>query len=109
MKNLTSIEEGKTNATISYITLIGTIVAIVLNSSKKNTFASFHIRQMVGLNIIYFLNQWIVLRYFGWIAFGVVAAINTVLWFIGFMGVVKNEEKRVPIFGDHFQEWFKTF
>ncbi len=109
MKNLTSIEEGKTNAVISYLTIIGTVVAIILNHSKKNEFASFHIRQMIGLNILSFLNQWIIFQYFGYLAFYIIGGITLVLWFIGFMGVIKDEERKIPIFGDHFQEWFKTF
>ena len=108
MKNLTSVEEGKTNAIISYITLIGTIIAIVLNNSKKNEFTSFHIRQMVGLNLLYFINHWIVYTYAGWLAGGIMGVIVFVLWFIGFMGVINGDEKKVPIFGDHFQDWFKS-
>lgn len=102
-----TIKEGKTNAVISYLTIIGTIVALILNNGKKNSFSSFHIRQNVGLNIIYFLNQWIVYKYFGLIAFWVIWTVTFVLWFIGFVGVLKNEEKLVPIFGEKFQEWFK--
>lgn len=108
MKNLTSVEEGKTNAIISYITIIGTIIALVLNNSKKNEFASFHIRQMVGLNILYFINHWIVYTYAGWLAGGIMGIVVFVLWFIGFMGVINGDEKKVPIFGDHFQDWFKS-
>ena len=108
MKNLTSVEEGKTNAIISYITLIGTIIAIVLNNSKKNEFTSFHIRQMVGLNLLYFINHWIVYTYAGWLAGGIMGVIVFVLWFIGFMGVINGDEKKVPIFGDYFQDWFKS-
>ncbi|WP_075343917.1 DUF4870 domain-containing protein [Tenacibaculum agarivorans] len=108
MKNLTTIEEGKTNAIISYITIIGTIVALVLNNSKKNEFASFHIRQMVGLNILALLNSWVVLKFFGLIPYWAIAGITIVLWFIGFMGAINGDEKKVPIFGDYFQDWFKS-
>jgi len=31
-----------------------------------------------------------------------------VLWFIGFIGAIQGEEKRVPFLGDQFQEWFKS-
>lgn len=107
MENNT-VKNGKTNAIISYLTIIGTAVALVLNNGVKNPFASFHIRQNVGLNILYFLNQWIIYKYFGLIAFWIICAITFVLWFIGFMGVLKEEQKLVPIFGEKFQEWFKS-
>lgn len=102
-------KEGKTNAIISYLTIIGTIIALVLNNGdKKNSFASFHIRQNIGLNILYFFNQWIVYKYFGLIAFWIIGGITFVLWVIGFIGVLNEEKKLVPIFGDKFQEWFKS-
>jgi len=51
MENTTT-DEGKTIAIIAYLTLIGFIIAIVMNSSKKSAFASFHIRQMLGLMLL---------------------------------------------------------
>ncbi|WP_299627225.1 hypothetical protein [uncultured Tenacibaculum sp.] len=108
MKNLTSIEEGKTNAIISYLTIIGTIVAIVLNNSSKNAFASFHIRQNIGLNIFLILNSWLILRLFGYFGYFIVGALIAVLWFIGLMGAINGDEKKSPIVGDLFQDWFKS-
>ena len=49
-----TIEEGKSNAIISYLTIIGTIIAFYLNNDKKNDFASFHIRQALGLWLTFF-------------------------------------------------------
>ena len=43
--NTGTVQEGKTIAIISYITIIGLIIAFIMNQSKKNSFASFHIRQ----------------------------------------------------------------
>ncbi len=99
-----NVESGKTTAIISYIT----IIALVLNNSKKNSFASFHIRQMIGLNILQILNTWIIGTYISEMASSVVGIGLLVLWVIGFMGVMKGEEKKVPIVGDQFQEWFKN-
>ena len=45
----TSVSEGKTAAIIAYLTIFGTIVAYIMNRSKKNYFTSFHIRQMIGI------------------------------------------------------------
>ena len=52
-----TVEEGKTMAIISYLTFIGTIIAYVMNNDKKNSFASFHIRQMIGLSIFSLINS----------------------------------------------------
>ena len=48
MNNL-SVQDGKTIAIISYITIIGTLIAFIMNQNKHNYFASFHIRQALGI------------------------------------------------------------
>lgn len=100
------VEEGKTMAIISYITFIGTIIAYVMNNDKKNTFASFHIRQMIGLTIISLINSFVIGR-FSMAASGVISFILLVLWIIGFIGAIQGQEKRIPVLGDMFQDWFK--
>jgi hypothetical protein len=46
-----TIEKGKTAIT-SYILGIGVFIAMSMNSEDKNTFASFHIRQGLGITLI---------------------------------------------------------
>ena len=106
MENQT-VNEGKTMAIISYITIIGTIIAFFMNNSKKNTFASFHIRQMIGLVLLGLINQFAISEINGMLAM-VVSVLIFVLWVIGFVGVVKGEEKTIPVIGDQFQQWFKN-
>ncbi len=106
MENIT-VTEGKTTAIISYITFIGTIIAIVMNNDKKNSFASFHIRQALGLALLqligYALRVYLGLGLLGWFL-GVAVF---VLIIIGVLGALQGEEKKVPFLGDQFQEWFK--
>ncbi|PQB07207.1 hypothetical protein BST83_08630 [Polaribacter filamentus] len=59
MENHT-VNEGKTAAIISYITIFGTIIAFFMNNSKKNSFTSFHIRQMIGIFLLSMINKYIV-------------------------------------------------
>ncbi|MEN8123755.1 MAG: hypothetical protein ABFR32_01395 [Bacteroidota bacterium] len=108
MENQT-IKDGKTIAIISYITFIGTIIAFVLNQNKKNTFAAFHIRQAIGLVLLGFLINFII-RYLdiGWI--GNLLNLGVfVLFIIGLVGAIQGEEKKIPLLGDQFQEWFRNF
>ena len=56
--NNQTIQEGKTIAIISHITIVGTIAALIMQYGRKNSFAAFHIRQMIGLGIIGLLNQY---------------------------------------------------
>ena len=106
MENLT-INEGKTAAIISHFTVIGLIIAFVLNMNKKNTFASFYIRQMLGLNLLYMANIWIVYRYLGNTIGWAVGVLLFVLWIISLLAVLKGEKKLVPVVGEQFQNLFK--
>lgn len=102
----TTVTEGKTIAIISYLWIIGLIIAFVMNSTKKNSFASFHIRQMVGL-IVLGLVSYIASRYINGYLGWAIDIFALVLWVIGFIGAIQGEEKKVPLLGDQFQEWFK--
>ncbi len=100
--------EPKTVAIISYLFLIGFIIALVINSSNKSSFASFHIRQMLGLIAGSFvLGLCNIIPILGQIAWLVGSIFLFVLWLIGFMGALNGQEKVVPVLGDKFQEWFK--
>ena len=93
--------EDKTVAILGYITLIGFIVAIVLNSNKKTKLGAFHLRQMLGffvtgiLCIIPLLGLLIALCIF-------------VLWIMGLISAIKGEMKPVPLLGAYYQKWFGT-
>ena len=52
----TDIEKGKNAAIVSYITIIGSVIAIFMNQDEnKSEFASFHIRQGLGIFLTFFL------------------------------------------------------
>ncbi len=107
MENTTA-DEGKTIAIIAYITLIGFIIAIVMNSSKKSEFASFHIRQMLGLMLLSLTIS--ILSYV--LPLGIVYTILSIfvliLWVLGFVGAIQGEKKLIPVLGAQFQDWFKN-
>ena len=106
MENVT-VNEGKTIAIISYITWIGTLIAFIMNNDKKNSFAAFHIRQMIGLSILSIINSFVVYKFLGYGASSIIGIGLLILWVIGFIGAIQGEEKSVPLLGDQFQEWFK--
>ena len=104
----TNVKEGKTAAIISYLWWVGLIIAFLMNNSKKNSFVSFHIRQSLGLlvllTIMNLLEHYLGLGLISWI----VELALLVLWVIALIGAIKGEEKRVPLLGDQFQDWFKN-
>jgi len=106
--NTGTVQEGKTIAIISYITIIGLIIAFIMNQNKKNSFASFHIRQATGIAIlgviISMLSNYLNLGFIGTILGLTVLALSI----IGIISAVQGEEKKIPLLGDQFQEWFKS-
>lgn len=103
--------DQKTISWVSYITIIGWIIAIVSynGSIEKSSLARFHLRQSLGLIIT------AVAIYFATIIFSmmigllgtVLSILNLgvlVLWIIGLISAVNGEEKPVPLVGDFYQK-----
>ena len=95
------LSDGKNIAIIAHITLIGWIIALLMNSSNKTELGSFYIRQSLGLLLLLFFS-WIPVV--GWVL-GIVAFIAWVMSLISALG-----GKMTPtfLFGKQFQEWFKA-
>lgn len=107
MENQT-VNEGKIAAVISHFWIAGLIIAFIMNNSKRNYFTNFYIRQLIGLNLIQFINGWIIYKFLGETAGWIVGILLFVLWIISLMGAIKGEEKLVPVVGEQFQDWFKN-
>ena len=100
-------EDGKTIAIISYITLIGWIIALVMHQSNKTSLGAFHIRQMLGL-MLFSLAISIVGQVTGLaLVLWVLNLVLLVLWVLGLVGAIQGEEKEVPLVGSLFHDWFK--
>ena len=94
-------DQAKLVAIVSYITLIGWIVALILNSNKKTSLGSFHIRQALLIMIAGVVVSWI--PYIGWI----LGLILFVFWIIGLIAAINGQEKEVPLIGAYAQKWFR--
>ncbi|WP_348798605.1 hypothetical protein [Flavobacterium adhaerens] len=104
-----SIEKGKTAAITSYILIIGVFIAMSMNSGEdKNTFASFHIRQALGLSIT-FISLGLIISNFDSIAISMSMWIFlSVLWTYGMFSAINGQTKPIPLLGSLFQKWFKS-
>ncbi len=103
-----TIEEGKNAAIISYITIIGTVIAFFINNDKKNPFASFHIRQALGINLTYFALGYFIGYFDSWLISSAYWTFIFVLWLYGFLGALQGEQKIVPLVGEWYQKIFKN-
>lgn len=107
MDNSTT-DKGKTIAIYSYITIIGTLIAMLNNSEVKSPYASFHIRQALGINIAFYGLGYIVGNFDSWAVSGAFYIFFFILWAYGFIGAVQHKATLIPLLGPLFQKLFKT-
>ncbi|MEG9326749.1 Uncharacterized membrane protein [Salinimicrobium catena] len=104
----TIAEEGKAAAIVAYLTIIGTIVAYFMNNDSKNPFASFHIRQALGIHITFYLLGILVSAFDSWMISSAFYIFILILWGYGLITAIQGEQKEVPVMGAYFQKWFST-
>ena len=106
--------EDRTVAILTYVTIIGFIIAIVMHSSKKTTLGAFHLRQGLGLfvtglviwipciiiSLIPFVNFLMIL------VWPVVGISLFVFWIMGLVAAVNGQQKPMPVVGEYYQKWF---
>lgn len=103
------MKENNTPAIMAYITIIGSIVAILMNTEEKKTeFNSFHIRQGLGINLFFHLFSYFIGYFDSWFVSTAYWVLILGMLVIGFIGAVNHEKKIVPGIGQTFQNIFKT-
>ncbi len=102
-------KEGKNIAIISYITIIGLIIAFVMNNDKKDLFATYHIRQSLGMAVTGIALGIIgLIPILGWIINILGIFILLYMWIMGLVHAINEKTKPVPILGKKYEEWFKN-
>lgn len=113
--NATQSMDGKSIAIISYITIIGWIVAYVMHGNNKSQLGAFHIRQSLFLMLCGFTTAiaqmlFVFIPFLGWIISILLYFVLLglfVLWIIGLIAAINGEEKPVPFLGAKAQELLK--
>ena len=94
-------KDGKNVAIIAHLTLIGWVIALIMNNGNKTELGSFYIRQVLGI-IILALLSWIPLL--GWI----IGFVCFIMWIMSLISAINGEKKPVFLLGEQFQDWFKS-
>jgi uncharacterized membrane protein len=105
--------DQKTISWVSYITLIGWIIALVSynSSNDKSSLARFHLRQSFGIfatGIALYIAVFIMLFVmpFFFFIYPFIGIALFVLWILGLIAAVNGEEKPVPLLGEFYQKTF---
>ena len=103
--------DDKTTAIVSYLTLLGFIVAVVLHSTKQTRLGAFHLRQSLGLmltSIAVAVAATVLafVPFVGWLGAMVAWLAILALWVMGLVSAIKGERTPIPVLGAHYQQWF---
>ena len=108
-------KKGKSAAIGAYFTIFGSILALLLNSAENKTdFGSFHVRQGLGVNLLFIFIGVIVNGIFDFLSDLQNIMVGFafylfyfILWIYGFIGAVSGKKYEVPIIGSLSQKIFK--
>ena len=92
----------KVKAIVAHITLIGWLIALILNITQgKTPLTTFYLRQLLGLIAIGLVASFLPTFIGTVISLTVLAA-----WIYSVIGAVKEERRELPWVGEYFQKWF---
>ncbi|MDB4533697.1 hypothetical protein N9242_02415 [Vicingaceae bacterium] len=107
-------DKGKTVGILAYCTLIGFIIALVMNGDQNNKseLGTFHIRQALGIFLTGFCVgiASIILAFIpiiGWLAILGAQITLLIFWILGLVAAINSERKAVPVLGNFYQNLFK--
>jgi uncharacterized membrane protein len=103
-----TINEGKSIAITSYILIVGVLIALSMNSENKNQFASFHIRQGLGLTLTFIIVGVSIASFESIFIAAPMWIFVSVLTMYGIFTAAKGETTPLPLLGNLFQKWFKS-
>ncbi len=92
--------DDKTKAIVAHITIVGWIIALVINSRVKEEFTSFYIRQLLGLYLTGMVFS--IFPYLG----RIVLIVVIIFWIFSLVAAIKGEKQESPVIGKYFQHWF---
>jgi uncharacterized membrane protein len=101
--------QNKDAALVAYLTILGAVIAIFMNNEEKKTeFASFHIRQALGIFLSFFLLGYFVGYADSWTVSSAFYLFYFILWIYGFSGALSGQKRLIPVVGAFFQTTFKS-
>lgn len=97
--------QGKNAALLAYIPFVGFMIAFFVNQEDNHPFATWHIKNMFGLFIM-FISAMVIMSEVHTPAGDILWIVTTCLWIFSFIMAINNKEKGIPLLSEKFQEWF---
>jgi len=98
--------QGKSKAIIAYITVVGLLIAISMNKDEPHEFATWHIKNMFGLTLMFFVS--VVMSYQEYLLLlGSIFFYGSALfWLFSFIMALANRKVGIPYLSNKFDQWF---
>ncbi len=103
----------KTISILAYIPFVGWVIALILNSDKpsdEKTYNAYHLRQGLGLFIVYLLYtifKWLItwIPGIGEFMDGIISVAFVVFALMGIVNAYNGNRKPLPFFGEAVNKW----
>lgn len=102
MKNTPS---GKSTALIAYAPFVGFFIAFFINQDKRDPFATWHIKNMFGIFLL-FIASMVIQSAIGYTLGDILWGICFILWIYCWIQAYRGQTKGIPLVSEKFQEWF---
>lgn len=99
------ITEGKNIALVAYAPFVGFFLAFFLNQEKKYAFATWHIKNMFGLFLL-FLTATIIQSQIDALVGDIMWLIVFIIYLVCFAMAATNRTFGIPVLSEKFQQWF---
>lgn len=100
---------NKTLSIVSYITLIGWVIAYIIGKDKADDLLKFHLKQSLGLvifSIIWGVLLNIIITIFNLPIIGILGLVSLLLIIIGIINAANGIKKPLPVIGSMFEDKF---
>ncbi|BAP30180.1 uncharacterized protein CHSO_1143 [Chryseobacterium sp. StRB126] len=103
------IMDNKTLSIVSYITIIGWLIAFISGKDKTDSLLRYHLKQSLGVVILSFILSTILgilisVTHLG--ILGIIAVLPLVLMIIGAINAANEVEKPLPLIGKMIEDKF---
>ena len=100
--------DNKTLSIVSYITIVGWLIAYLVGKDKADSLLKYHLRQALGLALVSIAFN-IVLRIVASVVpalsfLGLIGLVFLVFWILGIINAANGAEKPIPVFGKMFED-----
>lgn len=102
-----TIDQGKPAAITAYILVVGALIAMSMNAENKNPYASFHVRQALGLSILFVALGYTLSGFWAPMIVFPFWIFMAVLWGYGLYTAISGQTTPMPLIGKLFQKVFK--